>query len=150
MNKLNSLQMIGRIRRFGRFGRTSGYSYYSTPSKSQLLSDFEEFKKLSLSDPKFQSVPQMLISFTCKVCNFRSHKSFSKHSYEKGVVIIKCEKCLGNHLIADNLGFTDSLKKVGKLSDFLNEKIATNKDLEELLHVDEGVIEGGGELGHKK
>ncbi len=34
---------------------------------------------------------------------------FTKTSYHKGVVLIKCEGCEGVHLIADNLGwFEDS------------------------------------------
>eukprot|EP01130_Rhizamoeba_saxonica_P018635 TRINITY_DN9397_c0_g1_i1.p1 TRINITY_DN9397_c0_g1~~TRINITY_DN9397_c0_g1_i1.p1 ORF type:complete len:163 (-),score=28.83 TRINITY_DN9397_c0_g1_i1:64-552(-) len=48
--------------------------------------------------------PMMKIQFTCK-CGHRLNKQFSKHSYQKGVVIIKCENCASLHLIADNLGW---------------------------------------------
>jgi len=48
---------------------------------------------------------KMHISFTCTVCNTRNHRQFSKISYEKGIVIVECNGCSNNHLIADNLGW---------------------------------------------
>eukprot|EP00040_Diaphanoeca_grandis_P002699 m.22466 g.22466 ORF g.22466 m.22466 type:complete len:185 (-) comp13830_c0_seq1:104-658(-) len=56
--------------------------------------------------------PRMAITFTCNVCETRATKTFTKHSYEKGVVIIRCDGCEKNHLIADNLGwFLDAAGK---------------------------------------
>ncbi|XKL59614.1 hypothetical protein PGB90_000630 [Kerria lacca] len=46
---------------------------------------------------------KMKIEFTCKICNTRNEKYFSKTAYTSGVVIIKCDGCHNNHLIADNL-----------------------------------------------
>jgi len=46
------------------------------------------------------------IEFSCTVCNVRVAKTFSKQTYEKGVVIIRCDGCSNLHLIADNLDFT--------------------------------------------
>jgi hypothetical protein len=43
------------------------------------------------------------IVYTCEVCQLRSAKTFSKHSYMKGVVLIRCDGCDKLHLIADNL-----------------------------------------------
>lgn len=48
---------------------------------------------------------KMQIVFTCTVCNTRNSRKFSKVSYEKGIVIIECDGCSNNHLIADNLGW---------------------------------------------
>jgi len=47
----------------------------------------------------------MSIIFTCNVCKTRQAKSMSKKSYEKGVVLIRCDGCDNLHLIADNLGW---------------------------------------------
>lgn len=52
---------------------------------------------------------RLAISFTCKVCNERMHRTFLKKSYEKGVVIIRCTGCKNNHIIADNLGWFSDL-----------------------------------------
>ncbi|KAM9928528.1 hypothetical protein OXX59_001799 [Metschnikowia pulcherrima] len=47
--------------------------------------------------------PQLMIAFTCKVCDTRSSHTFSKQSYTKGSVLIQCPGCKNRHLIADNL-----------------------------------------------
>ncbi|XP_061184613.1 DNL-type zinc finger protein-like [Saccostrea echinata] len=52
----------------------------------------------------------MAIQFTCKVCDRRTSKTFSRTAYTKGVVIIKCEGCQNNHLIADNIGWFKHVK----------------------------------------
>ncbi|EDQ85101.1 uncharacterized protein MONBRDRAFT_29574 [Monosiga brevicollis MX1] len=43
--------------------------------------------------------------FTCNQCQHRQQKTFSKHSYHKGVVIVRCDGCKALHLVADNLGW---------------------------------------------
>lgn len=52
----------------------------------------------------------MAIQFTCKVCDRRNSKTFSRTAYTKGIVIIKCGGCENNHLIADNLGWFQHVK----------------------------------------
>jgi hypothetical protein len=37
------------------------------------------------------SQARLAIAFTCGVCSTRNHKMFSRRSYERGVVIIRCD-----------------------------------------------------------
>lgn len=46
---------------------------------------------------------KMRLVFTCKKCESRNDKLISKHVYEKGIVIVRCDGCKKLHLIADNL-----------------------------------------------
>lgn len=55
--------------------------------------------------------PRLGIMYTCKVCGSRNSHSFSRTSYEKGVVIVQCTGCKNNHLIADNLGWFEDIKE---------------------------------------
>lgn len=63
------------------------------------------FEKQQEDEPTIDPKHKMLIGFTCKVCQDRSHHVMSKHSYTKGVVLIQCPGCKNRHLIADNLGW---------------------------------------------
>ena len=53
--------------------------------------------------------PRMRITFTCNVCSERLTRTFSKESYEKTVVLVKCPGCSNHHIIADNLGWFSDL-----------------------------------------
>ena len=47
----------------------------------------------------------LVLSFTCKKCETKNTKKFSKKSYTEGIVLIQCDCCKVLHLIADNLGW---------------------------------------------
>jgi DNL zinc finger len=58
---------------------------------------------------------KLAIVYTCKVCETRSIKQFSEHSYQNGVVLVRCPGCKSLHLIADRLGiFEGSFEEDGK------------------------------------
>lgn len=55
--------------------------------------------------PSSGSPGKLLIGFTCKVCNTRTHRTMSKQAYQHGIVLIECGGCRNRHVIADNLGW---------------------------------------------
>lgn len=72
--------------------------------------------------------------FTCKKCSTRTSKLISKLAYEKGVVIVRCDGCKNNHLIADNLGWFSeittrtNIEKIMMLKGETVRKIMNDKD----------------------
>ncbi|XP_078032622.1 DNL-type zinc finger protein [Augochlora pura] len=70
---------------------------------------------------------KMKLEFTCKKCNHRNSKLISKVAYEEGVVIVRCDNCKNNHLIADNLGWFEEMKTTKNIERFLLKKGETVK-----------------------
>lgn len=71
--------------------------------------------KLPLADINQGEAPKRMgVQFRCTVCDHTLRKTFTRQSYEHGVVIIKCDSCSNLHLIADNLGWFKDLTENGK------------------------------------
>ena len=65
---------------------------------------------------KIGSSGQYMIMYTCGVCDHRQSRTFTKDAYHKGIVIVRCEGCEKQHLIADNLGwFHDGGKNIEQI-----------------------------------
>lgn len=78
------------------------------------------------------------VMFTCKKCNFRNGKIISKLAYEKGLVIIRCDGCKNNHLIADNLGWFEELKNKRNIERLL---AAKGETVRKVLNDVDGYVE---------
>lgn len=82
------------------------------------------------------NVPMLGMFFTCKACDTRSYKQFTKDSYEKGVVLIQCPGCKNLHLVADNLGWFQSGKNVEELLKAKGKTVKHVNDVTELSEED--------------
>lgn len=95
------------------------------PSHQLINQSIKSFHN-SIEGIKAPNNENYLIHFTCAKCNHKTTRTFTKHAYHKGVVLIKCFGCQGIHLIADNLGWFDDSKKT--IEDILKGKgISFNK-----------------------
>ena len=69
------------------------------------------------------------MAFTCAKCDTKQARTFSKDSYTKGVVLLRCGGCDNLHLIADNLGwFRDGKTNIEDIMREKGEQVQTNVD----------------------
>ena len=93
---------------------THHYRYFLRNFSSQSNDNIQQ-SKIPLADiNNGEESKRMGIQFRCKVCNHTLQKTFTRQSYEQGVVIIRCDSCSNLHLIADNLGWFKDLTENGK------------------------------------
>lgn len=79
---------------------------------------------------------QYMIMFTCKKCDTKQSKFFTKNAYHQGVVLVRCDGCQAFHLIADNLDwFGDGKTNIEKIMREKNEEMIIGDADPELLRV---------------
>lgn len=122
-----------------RSGHIAGFypkrSYCDQPSKKEECP--KTIADACRSIPEIGRIePKLHLAYTCKVCNTRNSKTISKVAYERGVVIVRCDKCQNNHLIADNLKWFTDLNGKRNIEEILAEKgeRVTRINLGEFLH----------------
>jgi DNL zinc finger len=69
--------------------------------------------------------------YTCKICETRNSHLVSRIAYRNGVVISRCNGCQTQHLIADNLGWTNIWQGHGEAN---IEEYFANRGQEEKVH----------------
>jgi protein import protein ZIM17 len=84
-----------------------------------------------------------IMMFKCGACGHADTKTFTKKAYHETVVIMTCDNCGKNHLIADNLGWfrdkpvnvEDLAKESGNTAVRINNAPKLSKLLETLKFV---------------
>ena len=75
-------------------------SFGTIPSVANAIPE-DEAPPAALVGRKFE------LQYTCNICDTRNCHKVSRVAYRQGVVITRCKGCDNQHLIADNLGWTD-------------------------------------------
>lgn len=118
---------------------TSAKSEYES-IKSALEADTLQ-KDASSPEGQVKTEKRMLIGFTCKQCQHRTHRTMSHHAYHHGIVLIECAGCQSRHLIADNLGWFKDTPKAAKKIEEMTEVVG---EIRKSLKLDENENESRG------
>lgn len=127
--------------------------FSSNKSDAITLTEYESIKlaleaekqRKDLADPDgiLKAEKRLLIGFTCKKCQHRTHRTMSHHAYHNGIVLIECPGCQTRHLIADNLGwFKDTPNAARKIEEMTEEVGEIRRSLEILNGEEEGNEKG--------
>lgn len=142
-----SLSCIKPRRRLSSFlNRKSLFSTVKEESEyesiKRALEADKQRKSLADQEGQIQSEKRMLIGFTCKKCQNRTHRTMSHHAYHHGIVLIECSGCQSRHLIADNLGwFKDTPNAARKIEEMTMEVGEIRRSLKLNEKESEGLIE---------
>ncbi|CDU85083.1 uncharacterized protein PY17X_1024800 [Plasmodium yoelii] len=95
-------------------------------------------EETNMEDGKKKNKEYMVLMFTCKICEKKSAKKFSKQAYNNGVVIIRCPQCSNLHLISDQLGwFQDGKTNIEEIIQEKGEKVIKKFSYNNLLEIDD-------------
>ena len=78
-----------------------------TPQDDVQVTEGGDGKSVSINTNQ-KGLLMMMYTCTANGCGKKSAKTFSKSSYEKGVVLVRCDGCNNLHLVADNLGWFEN------------------------------------------
>lgn len=146
LKRVISVSCINRHRIFSPFKKQS--FLFSSVKESEYesiklaLAADKQRKSTADRDGQIHAERRMLIGFTCKKCQHRTHRTMSHHAYHNGIVLIECGGCQSRHLIADNLGwFKDTPNAARKIEEMTMEVGEIRKSLELTEGESEGLIE---------
>lgn len=121
ISKLNPFN-LNLIRSINRPQIQPSIRFFCEKSDEKWPKTISEATELVMQNELGRIEAKLYLAYTCKVCNTRNNKTISKVAYTKGVVIVRCDKCLNNHLIADNLKWFTDLDGKRNIEEILAEK----------------------------
>lgn len=146
LKRISSFSCINRPRLLTPF-RTQSFLFSSVKESEyesiKLALEADKQRKATADlEGQIHSERRMLIGFTCKKCQHRTHRTMSHHAYHHGIVLIECSGCQSRHLIADNLGwFRDTPNAARKIEEMTMEVGQIRKSLKLTEEEGEGLIE---------